>query len=207
MRLILALIGIVAFVAFDVLGFFVRGHDEPAAFAILQQTLLNHGTLIAWWCTWLGYAYVLVPLCVLTLVIAWRAPIWRARALIAVGSLLISWQGADLFQKLFERPRPIDWVVKHETAFSYPSSHAAIAFGFYLLWALWLLGSDLPPVPRRLGALGLLVAALAICWSRLALGAHHTTDILGGALLGTGVAAIIMALVPINVLAKTAGRA
>ncbi|MBV8149473.1 MAG: phosphatase PAP2 family protein [Candidatus Eremiobacteraeota bacterium] len=192
-RLVYAL---AAFVLFLELGFYVKGHGEPAIFVFWERAWVDHSTLIAWWLTWACYPYVLVPLAVALAVVAWRVPEWRSRIVFSLVLLVVCWQGADLFQHVFARPRRMDWVVKHETAFSYPSSHAAIATGFYGLWAVLVARSDWPQTRRIVTASLLAVLAVAICWSRLALGAHYVTDLLGGALLAIGAVLAASAFVP-----------
>jgi membrane-associated phospholipid phosphatase len=201
-----ASIAVLAFAAFLVLGFAVTHRGEPDLFVGWARALLDHGTLVAWWLTWSCYPQVLVPIAVVLLVIAWRVPSWRARILFSVILLLLCWQGADLFQHVFMRPRRLDWVVRHERAFSYPSSHAAIATGFYALWAAMLYASDLPRGVRAVAAACLVLLALAVCWSRLAVGAHYVTDLLGGVLLAVALVAAALALVPVKVFASPAGR-
>ena len=66
------------------------------------------------------------------------------------------------------------WVSLRHDFQSFPSSHAACAFGFF--WPLFL-------SRRCLGAAGLFLAA-AIAWSRVQLNAHHISDVAAGALLG-----------------------
>ena len=66
------------------------------------------------------------------------------------------------------------WVSLRHDFQSFPSSHAACAFGFF--WPLFL-------SRRWLGVAGLLLAA-AIAWSRVQLNAHHVSDVAAGALLG-----------------------
>lgn len=66
------------------------------------------------------------------------------------------------------------WVSLRHDFQSFPSSHAACAFGFF--WPLFL-------SRRWLGAAGLFLAA-AIAWSRVQLNAHHVSDVAAGALLG-----------------------
>jgi undecaprenyl-diphosphatase len=163
--------------------------------------------LIAWWLTWSCYVDVLVPVAIVLLVVAWRVPAWRSRIILSVVVLLLCWRGADFFQHVFSRPRQLDWVVKHETSFSYPSSHATIATGFYAFWALMLAGSELPRTIRRVASSLLVLLALAICWARLALGAHYVTDLIGGALLGVAIVSVALAIVPVNIFAPVAGRA
>ncbi|HTX58155.1 MAG TPA: phosphatase PAP2 family protein, partial [Verrucomicrobiae bacterium] len=168
-------LAIAAFVTFVVLGADVRTNGEPAWLWGWEQTLVNHSTLVAWWLTWSCYPYVLGPIGIGLLVLAWRARAWRVRILLSVLCLLLCWRAADLFQRIFARPRRLDWVVHHERSFSYPSSHAAIAVGFYALWAIMLASPELPRPVRRLAPALLLLLVAAIGWSRLALGAHYLT--------------------------------
>ncbi len=66
------------------------------------------------------------------------------------------------------------WVTLRTSYQSFPSSHAACAFGFF--FPLFL-------SRRLLGAAGLLLAA-SVAWSRVQLNAHHISDVAAGALLG-----------------------
>lgn len=66
------------------------------------------------------------------------------------------------------------WVSLRHDFQSFPSSHAACAFGFF--FPLFL-------SRRAAGTAGLLVAA-AIAWSRVQLNAHHISDIAAGAFVG-----------------------
>lgn len=187
--------GVVCFVLFFLLGTAVSHRGEPALLLSWEHSLLDNATPLAWRLTQSCYPMVLIPIGIALLVVSLFLRDWRVRIVTSVVSLLISWRAADFFQHYFARPRPVDWVVKHELTFSYPSSHAAIAFGFYGLWAVMLYYSDLPKPARLTGSTLLAIFAVAICWSRLALGAHYVTDLLGGALLGVTVAVISVAVV------------
>ena len=192
------------FAAFFALGRAVGHEPDPAQLLTIEASWVNHGSLVAWWLTWLGYAYALIPCCVVLIAVAIRFPQWRVPVAVSIVMLLLAWQGADFFQHVFARPRRLDWVVKHETAFSYPSSHAAIATGFYALWSLLLAQSSLRY--RAAGSALLAAAAAGICWSRLALGAHYLTDVAGGILWGATLLCLAQALIPINVFGRPAGR-
>lgn len=205
MRVTCAFAAAIAASLFVTLGLEVVRYGEPAAFVALERAAFDHATLIAWWLTWGCYPFVLGPIGLLLLVAAWRLPAWRTRIVFSLVMLLLCWRVADLAQHYFMRPRPAQWVVKHEGAFSYPSSHAAIAFGFYALWAAMLAASGLPRVRRTIVALGLIVLTVAICWSRLSLGAHYLTDLVGGALLAVALVGAGLAIVPVKVFAS--GRA
>jgi undecaprenyl-diphosphatase len=179
---------------------FVFERDAPRLDARIMSTehaWVGHGTLLAWWLTNLCYPYVLVPFCLVLIALAMRFPRWRSRVAFAIVALLVAWRGADLLQRLFARPRRLDWIVKHETSYSYPSSHAAITTAFYLLLALFVAESTLRG--RVWYAAALVLLALGIMWSRLALGAHYVSDIAGGVLFGCAVVAGLAACWPTNV--------
>jgi undecaprenyl-diphosphatase len=190
-------IAVANFAIFLILGRAVDHAPDPGWIMFAEMEWVNHSTLIAWWLTWFGWIDILLPLAIVLIVIAIRFPAWRSRVIFAIVSLLIAWQGTDLFQHLFARPRRLDWVVKHETAFSYPSSHTAIATAFYLLLAVFAARSTLRARAWLATALALL--ALGIMWSRLDLGAHYLTDIVGGVLWGVAIVAALAACWPTNV--------
>jgi undecaprenyl-diphosphatase len=85
---------------------------------------------------------------------------------------------------LFARPRPLHWLVHHESGFSYPSGHAVTAVVFYGGLAALVASSSLPAGIRRIVALALIGWGVGIAWSRVALGAHNASDVLGGLLFG-----------------------
>lgn len=206
MRITYAIVAAIAASLFFRLGFDVTRSGEPAAFVSLEHALVGKSALIAWWLTWSCYVDVLVPLGLALIVVAWRVPAWRGRIAFSLVMLLLCWQGADLAQHYFMRPRRLDWVVKHETAFSYPSSHAAVAFGFYALWGVMIAVSELPRRARVVAAVCLVAFAVAICWARLALGAHYLTDLIGGGLLAVTLVCAGVALVPVKVFAPAVAR-
>jgi membrane-associated phospholipid phosphatase len=202
-----SIVMVIAAILFAVLGVQVVHFGEPASLSAWEHALVGHSTLIAWWLTWACYVYVMIPVAVILLIVAWFAPEWRVRIIFSIVMLLLCWRGADLFQHLFGRPRRPDWVVRHETTFSYPSSHAAIATGFYGLWAVMLYLSELPSATRKTAAVLLALLAIAICWARLALGAHYLTDLIGGALLAVALVAAGLSIVPHAISAvQAAGR-
>lgn len=70
--------------------------------------------------------------------------------------------------------------------YSFPSGHAmtAAAFGF-------------PIVVVAPASLPIVMAGFAlVSWSRIALGHHYLSDIVGGAILGAGIAATVCAILP-----------
>ncbi len=184
------------------LGFYVTKHGEPHTLNAFALQLRGHGTAIAWRFTEMGWGYVLGPLYVALIVLAIFRPEWRRPALFAVAIALICWGAATGFQHFFARPRRLDWLIRHETAGSYPSSHAAVSTGFYFLCGLLALGSHLKAWLRYTLFIVLTFVTLAIIWSRIELAAHNITDVIGGVMLalviiGLGAAAAEFAGRPI----------
>ena len=175
------------FAGFLWLGRYVTTHPEPHALSVFALALRGYGTVVAWKFTEMGRPYVLGPLYAALIVLAILRPEWRAPALFAVAMGLVCWGAADAFQHYFARPRRSDWLVRHETAFSYPSSHVTIATGFYFLCGLLAVRSRLAGW-LRYGLFAILtLITLGIIWSRIELAAHNVTDVIGGVMLGLAI--------------------
>ncbi len=124
-----------------------------------------------------------LPLIILLLGIAW----YRQRQGLALTLTYILTTALSVgLQALLQRPRPADIrVILPTPAFaSFPSGHAAGAFALALLivlfWPRW----------RRHAFL----AAALVAFSRVYLGQHYPSDVLAGAILGLGTAAVMYGL-------------
>ena len=175
-----------ALLAYVALGFAVS-RQPPGAFDRSAHALLGHGLPLAV----AGYRSGLFPslatACVLAIAFAIFAAAWRGRVAFSVTALLLTWFISDRFKEFFARPRPENWLVVHETSASYSSGHAANSLVLYGLWSVYVWFSGAPRGVRIVLSGALLVWCLIVAWSRLAMGAHYPTDIIGGWLLGIAV--------------------
>jgi undecaprenyl-diphosphatase len=126
----------------------------------------------------------------------------RHRVLLVLFSFFPTYVIARLFQKIVHRPRPLiniplqispifqsEWNGARDTFSnwgSFPSDHSALFFIFTTIAFT---------INRRLGVLSV-VLSLYYCILRIAIGYHWPSDILGGALLGSLVALLLLSLEP-----------
>lgn len=156
----------------------------PSNIDLAAQSLRGTAIGPALFFTALGRAWPMVALCAAALAVATvvRAPLLPVVIMIAAQALS---QGVNALLKLgFARPRPTGFIGYHEPDFSYPSGHAVTAVVFFAGFAALAWFAPLPRPAALLLSATLAVCALAIPWSRLALGAHYATDVAGGLLLG-----------------------
>ena len=127
----------------------------------------------------------------------------RKHALVLAGTVVLAWLSSDAMKAFYGRPRPE--LVPHGSyvySASFPSGHSALAAATYLTLAILI--SSLEP-KRRTKALvyGLaLVFVFTVGLSRVYLGVHWPSDVVGGWCLGA-----VWALIAWIVLRRIGGRA
>ena len=118
---------------------------------------------------------------------------WKGKkvALIIVISFLIIMPLNTLLKNFFERFRPVIEIreinVPLKTDFAYPSGHASIvSSGALILVIFYRKEKDL------IFSSLLIIEAALVCFSRIYVGDHYFFDIIGGALLGSGVSLLFI---------------
>jgi len=141
--------------------------------------------------------------------LAWRR--WREPTLVAVavtGEVLIFLT----ITLLVDRPRPpVEHLDVAPPTSSFPSGHTAAAVALYGAWALLAWQRSRSARQRGLLTLLAIVVPIAVALSRMYRGMHYPTDVLAGALLGTGWLAVTVRGIRLGVRhhelrAETAGK-
>jgi len=155
--------------------------DENILWAIQQLTGLPwlDNFMIA--ISWLGNNGLVW--CVMTIFLLLR-PKTRYCGVVCAAALLLSLLFCNvLLKNLIARPRPYDmlpWLqplIPPLADFSFPSGHASSSFAAAV--ALALAG------PGKKWAIPAFTLALLICFSRMYVGVHYPSDVLGGLLIGS----------------------
>ena len=193
MGLVLAVLCLIAFLALAVPA------AQPRLFAVdhLVRSLVDsvrHRALETpmAMASMLGHDAGLVPLIALAAGVLWRADRRWALALpvVMAGTGVLQWAA----KWAVARPRPND------APWGFPSGHALSLVVFFGLVAFLICGSAWRPVWRRLGATLCGLTVLVVGFSRLYLGVHWFSDVIGGLLIG-----LAYLLVAISVLGRGGG--
>lgn len=178
-------------VIFVILGYTVKFYEATLTFIdqpisdVIRANMTDGKSTFYIAITQLGSGTVIAGLVLVVSLVCWYRKYLSEALWLIINSALIAGVGNYLIKFAFQRPRPSVPHLVTETHFSFPSGHAMGSMLFYgtLIVILPILISN----PRlRLAAqilLGLLILLVGI--SRIYVGVHYPTDILGGYLLGT----------------------
>lgn len=108
---------------------------------------------------------------------------WNFGVMVASGSLLTFLTGF-MFKSIFGRERPDVLQLVHEGSYSYPSGHAAVSVVMYGLLAFYIYQNVKSKKMKNFLIIMCTVAPIVIGLSRVYLGIHYMTDIIGGWILG-----------------------
>lgn len=159
-----------------------RVQFDNAVYAWVHAGATAERTRWVQWFTALGSGTVLLPVYVLVLVyllLKKRRLLAIAVFTIALCSMLLN----QLLKGIFQRSRPALEHLDHVRGYSFPSGHSMGAFTFCGLMLLLLWQSRLPRWLQAGLTVVLLLYACAIAWSRVYLGVHYASDVIGGFLV------------------------
>lgn len=169
-------------------------HGPPSAFDLLAVGERARFPAFALFLTRAGLFPTYLTLCVLALVFGLVRRAYLPAASIFVAQIVAAWLASDALKALFHRARPDYYYSIHETSYAYASGHATLALACYGFLAYVAWRAPIALGVKRFVAIAAGVWTLAIGWSRLALGAHYPTDLIGGYLLALAVLALATSL-------------
>lgn len=177
-----------AFILFLIIGVMVRNSasgilfDVPLMNAI--HTIENGAVFsIMKFISFIGSGYFLFPAVGIGFIYAILNKKYYISKLLLVSSLGC-WIVNHLLKLVFNRTRPLDFFLVQQGGLSYPSGHSMVSMSMYLTFAYLICRSDRFKDKKRLIYALALTYVLIMGLSRLYLGVHWPTDIIGGFAMG-----------------------
>ena len=152
---------------------------DALGYGFISSFISDGATLVMKFITYFGSAYVLIPLTALLFVLT-----KNKKLNILIGSNLLLVTFLNQFLKIvFQRPRPEEYRLISESGYSFPSGHSMVSMAFYGL-LIYIVYRYVKNVYVKYGLMVILfMLILFICISRIYLGVHYTSDVMGGFLL------------------------
>ena len=123
--------------------------------------------------TFLGSALSIILLTVLLIIVVKGK---RNKILILI-NVIVTTLLNQLLKNVFQRGRPIDSIIE-ESGYSFPSGHSMVSMAFYGFLIYLLYKSNIKYKGLIVGLLSVLIVLIGI--SRIYLGVHYPTDVIGG---------------------------
>ena len=124
-------------------------------------------------------AYALIVLSILLLIIIKDKKI----PLLISLNLICSYVLNILAKEIFTRPRPEGINLIEESGFSYPSGHSMVSMAYYGFIAYLIYKRQTNKLIKSIIIISLLIVILLVGFSRIYLGVHYLSDVIGGFLL------------------------
>ena len=176
--LFICLIGFLA-IAEDVFNKEIMSGDIIGYKLVSTFLISNFATPIAKFITNLGGAIFLIALTIVLLVLIKNKKI----GISIFSNLVIVTILNQLLKAILQRPRPTEYRIVEETGYSFPSGHSMVSMAFYgyLIYLIYKYVKNKYIKWISIVLLSILVCSIGI--SRIYLGVHYTSDVLGGFLI------------------------
>ena len=152
------------------------GIIDNNGYKFISNHINDTNTIIAKTFTFLGSTFFITTLCVLSL-------FFKKYRISIISNTLIVVGVSQLLKRVIRRARPLNIALIEETGFSFPSGHSMVGFAFYGFIIYLIYKSNLNKKLKILLIILFSLLILNIGLSRIYLGVHFTTDVLGGFIL------------------------
>ncbi|MBC8591545.1 phosphatase PAP2 family protein [Wansuia hejianensis] len=175
-------------IIFFIIGFVVRDSAEGILFDkyILEQIHNNRNPMvfkIMKLISFIGsekFLFPVVGMLIIYMLIKKKYYISKILLINSLGSSILN----NLFKQIFSRTRPLEFMQVKQGGLSYPSGHSMVTMSLYLSIA-YILSKDIEDLnKKRKIYICSIIYIFLMGISRLYLGVHWPTDIIGGYIMG-----------------------
>ena len=181
LKWIILFIGLIGFLAIaeDVFNKEIMSGDIIGYKLVSTFLISDFVTPIAKFITNFGGAIFLIVLTIVLLVLIKNKKI----GISIFSNLVIVTILNQLLKAILQRPRPTEYRIVEETGYSFPSGHSMVSMAFYgyLIYLIYKYVKNKYIKWISIVLLSILVCSIGI--SRIYLGVHYTSDVLGGFLI------------------------
>ena len=165
-------------ILFLILTYLVKTNNElnfdSSVYNFISNFINNNLTNIVKIITYLGSATIVIGITILSLIILKNKKIGICMIINLITITLLQY----ILKFLIGRPRPVGINLIEEKNFSFPSGHSLTAMAFYGFIIYLIYNSKLKYKNIYILLLGLLILLIGL--SRVYLGVHYITDVIGG---------------------------
>lgn len=178
----------ISLLLFLIIGFMVRNTNEGILFdEFLLKIIHEHHNPIIFILmraiSFIGSAYFLVPVMFVTIIYTITKKNYYITKLLLI-STLGSYITNFLLKKIFQRVRPLEYFLVDQGGLSYPSGHSMVTMTFYMTLAYIITKILKEKEYKKWIFLFSYTMIILMGVSRLYLGVHWPTDVIGGYLIG-----------------------
>lgn len=172
---------------FLIITFFVIKYDN----LVIDQSIYNffynfsssQATVIFLIITFLASKEFIILMCLIFILISLIKRKYQTSFLIIL-NIVISLLLNQTFKAIISRERPFELMIVNESGYSFPSGHSmtALIFYGYFIYLTW--ESNLKKISKILITILNIILILLVGISRIYLGVHYPTDVIGAYFLG-----------------------
>lgn len=141
--------------------------------------------------TTLGSVYVILPICLITIIVFWK----KIEGISVTINLIISFLANQILKRIVARPRPTEYRIIEELGYSFPSGHSMVSMAFYGLLIYFIYRKVKNPYIKWISCTLLTILIFLIGLSRIYLGVHYASDVLAGFCISAAYLALFTQLI------------
>ena len=149
---------------------------DNSIYSLISNMISNNMTSFMKIITFLGSAYTIVTITILFILFG-KDKKYFSINLISIFLL------NQLLKRIIQRPRPVDINIINESGYSFPSGHSMVSMAVYGLIIYYIYKNMNNKRLKWILILLLSILILLIGFSRIYLGVHYASDVLGGFIL------------------------